>query len=534
MQAATSPALTAREAEADRDAAIRALAAQTGNIAGVRAVEPGYVIEGGRITDRACIVVAADPDRIAAVRAAAPAAFAGFPVEVRPAGILQQLGLDADLSAQALAPIRYNDDDRSGEGFSFAEIDEDMSVICHVGPERSWEVLSEFLSGTQSELVSSMYEFHAEHIADAIGAELDDGTSLKLVLGPESRNPPGDIPAGDFDRSETFATWEQSFGDKFDRIFVPEGGGGLVASAYHIKVTVRDRDSFWLSSGNWKRSSQPLIAAADRNNPAKAKGNREWHVVIENGTLARRFRNHILADFEQSEKLGGGAEAVAAEILIDVPIAALQAIELAPLELLEPLPIRRRVRVKPLLTPDRQGNVYTDAVIDLIGSARRQLVLQNQYIKIKPSTGGNLALLVDALIEKSNEIDDVRIILRSGDDFDANVQELKRRGMRKVNERVRRMSNTHTKGIVVDGERVLIGSQNWSADAVSANRDASLIFDDGEIAQYFLRAFEVDWQRASRLGETGLVAVDETPRPAVGDRPPPGFVRMRLADYLEG
>jgi phosphatidylserine/phosphatidylglycerophosphate/cardiolipin synthase-like enzyme len=202
--------------------------------------------------------------------------------------------------------------------------------------------------------------------------------------------------------------------------------------------------------------------------------------------------------------------------------------------LLEALPIRRHLRVKPLLTPDRQGNVFTDAVIDLIGSARRQLVLQNQYIKISPSTCGNLAGLVDALVEKSNEIDDVRIVLRGGDSFDANIQEPQRRGMRVVNDRIRRLSSSHTKGIVVDGERVLIGSHNWSSDAVSANRDASLIFDDEEIAKYFLRAFEIDWRRATRLGEFAVPAADETPRPALGPRPPPGFVRMRLADYLEG
>lgn len=87
---------------------------------------------------------------------------------------------------------------------------------------------------------------------------------------------------------------------------------------------------------------------------------------------------------------------------------------------------------------------------------------------------------------------------------------------------------------MVDGQRVLVGSHNWSAQGVTLNRDASLLFDDVEIAQYYLRAFELDWQRASELTMPEAVFTQGAPRLAVGDRPPPGFVRMTLADYLEG
>ena len=38
---------------------------------------------------------------------------------------------------------------------------------------------------------------------------------------------------------------ERSSADTFSDIYVPKGNGGLVASAYHIKVTVRDHDSGW-------------------------------------------------------------------------------------------------------------------------------------------------------------------------------------------------------------------------------------------------------------------------------------------------
>jgi phosphatidylserine/phosphatidylglycerophosphate/cardiolipin synthase-like enzyme len=502
---------------------------------GVYSVWAGYEIKEGRLTDNDCIVASADPSQLENVRRAMPESYSGYPVEVRPASIDQQMEALGILEAPATS-VQYNDADRTGPGFSFNWVDEEMKVLLHVGPERSWVVLSEFLKDAQHELVSSIYEFHAAHIANAIEKELDDGATLKLVMAVQSRDQ-AKPKEGDFVRRATFDRWKQQFAEKFDRIFVPLGPQGLVANAYHIKVTVADGNRVWLSSGNWKDSSQPVIPSDSLNNPkvTGAAGNREWHAVIENPTLAKRFRNHISADFERSLALGGTPESLADEIMVDVPLGVLEAIELegAPARVIEPLQINRRVRVKPLLTPDKKGGVFSRAVLQLIRSAESQLVFQNQYIKMSGADSGFLKQLVDALAEKAQELDDFRIILRSGgQDMDFDLSQLKRRGI-DVNNQVRILANTHTKGIVVDGTRVLIGSHNWSGSGVTLNRDASLIFDDEEIAQYYLEVFELDWDRA-REAHLKEEAVTEGVRPATGDAPPPGFVRMPLSSYLEG
>jgi phosphatidylserine/phosphatidylglycerophosphate/cardiolipin synthase-like enzyme/V8-like Glu-specific endopeptidase len=502
----------------------------------IYSVWPGYTIQNGKLTDVECLVVSAHPERVETVRKAVPAMFANYPVEVRPAPASEMMEA-AGLITEAVSTISYNDADRTGEGFSFNWVDEEMTVVLHVGPERSWVVLSEFLKAAKRELVSSMYEFHAAHIANAIEQELDEGASLKLVLARQSRDPSNNkIEAGDFDRSDTFARWEETFGNKFDRIFVPLGSRGLVAMSYHIKVTVADKTKVWLSSGNWKRSSQPLIPAGSLDNPkvTSKAGNREWHVVLENETLATRFRNHIKEDFKQSRELGGTLEAVQEETLVDVPLAVLEAVELEgpASQVLEPLKISRRVRVKPLLTPDKKGAVFSKAVLRLVRSAQSQLLFQNQYISMKGADDGFLKQLVDALVEKSQELDDFRMIVRKeNDNLQFDLSQMKRRGI-DVENQVRVLSNTHTKGVIVDGKQVLIGSHNWSSLGVTLNRDASLIFDDEEVAEYYAQAFEIDWERSNeaRVDE----AVTEGVRPAEGAEPPPGFVRMTLSEYLEG
>ncbi|HEY0431415.1 MAG TPA: phospholipase D-like domain-containing protein, partial [Pyrinomonadaceae bacterium] len=502
---------------------------------GIYLVWPGYEISEGRLTDRDCLVVSAHPDRMEAVRNALPKAYANYPVEVRSASIDQQLEAAGVIEAPT-STIQYNDNDRTGEGFSFDWVEEDMTVLLHVGPERSWTVLRDFLGGVKHEFISSMYEFHAAHIARTIETELDAGASMRLVLAPQSRDPKK-LKEGDFDRSETFDRWEKKFKQKFDRIFVPLGSNGLVANSYHIKVTVADRKNVWLSSGNWKGSSQPLIPDGKLNNPKAtgAAGNREWHVVMRNETLADRFRNHINADFERSLDLGGTPEAIEDQLFVDVPLAVLEGVELeaAPSKIIEPLQISRQLRVKPLLTPDKKGAVYTKAVLQLIRSAKKQLVFQNQYIKMSGAESGFLKDLVDALAEKSKELDDFRIILRSGGtDLTFDLSQLKRRGI-DVNNQVKILDATHTKGIIVDGKRVLLGSHNWSSSGVTLNRDASLIFDDKEVAQYYLEAFNIDWARA-REPKLGKKPVTESVRPAEGAEPPDGFVRMTLSSYLEG
>lgn len=496
----------------------------------------GFKIEDGKLTDVECLVVWVHPDKTEAVRKVLPATFANFPVEVRPAPASEMMAASG-LTTEAASSISYNDTERVGPGFSFDWVDEEMSLTLHVGPERSWVVLSEFLKDAKKELVSSMYEFHAAHIAKGIEEPLNGGASLKLVLARQSRDPKNNkIEAGDFDRSETFERWEQTFKKKFDCVFVPLGATGLVASAYHIKVTVADRSKVWLSSGNWKRTSQPLIPDASLNDPkvTSKAGNREWHVVLQNKTLAERFRNHIRADFERSLELGGEAEGVAEEPLVDVPMTFLEGVELeaAATKVLEPLQLSRRIRVKPLLTPDKSGAVFSKAVLRLIRSAETQLLFQNQYVSMKGADSGFFKQLVDALAEKAQELDDFRMILRRENDaLQFDLSQLKRRGI-DVENQVKLLSNTHTKGIVVDGKQVLIGSHNWSSLGVTLNRDASLIFDDKEVAAYYTEAFEIDWNRSSkpRLDKV----VNESVRPAEGSEPRPGSVRMTLSDYLEG
>lgn len=54
--------------------------------------------------------------------------------------------------------------------------------------------------------------------------------------------------------------------------------------------------------------------------------------------------------------------------------------------------------------------------------------------------------------------------------------------------------------IAVDGQRVLVGSRNWSDSAVPENREAGLWLEHPGIAKYFGDIFESDWKGALHAG----------------------------------
>jgi phosphatidylserine/phosphatidylglycerophosphate/cardiolipin synthase-like enzyme len=77
---------------------------------------------------------------------------------------------------------------------------------------------------------------------------------------------------------------------------------------------------------------------------------------------------------------------------------------------------------------------------------------------------------------------------------------------------VRSQAGCHTKGIVIDSGTVLLGSHNWTNEGVEANRDASLLIKNAEIATYYERIFLHDWERLAKQ----TIREDAAPVPLLG------------------
>lgn len=498
-------------------------------IEGVVAARIGYPEDGLEIGGTPFVAVSVKPSRLSEARRNGPSVQWGHAVRYEAATLLEQIeemGIE-----EATGAIAYDDDARTAKNFKLEPVTEEIVVRAHVSPEYGFEELTAFLSGPETSLVSAMYEFKGVAIADVLEGALRSGTSMRLIVDnatlpkPKPSEKEESVKDLEFRAAPRFNEWHQDY--DFEYTKVPQGRRGLIKNSYHIKVTVRADDHFWLSSGNWKNtSSQPIVSDIDRARALEddLPGNRDWHVVVGSQTLSTLLRSHIQQDIKRCEELRPVEEAPYRQLFVMVPQGEFETVEerKPPSRLLKPLAIAGRIKVWPLLTPDRDGRIYTDAVLSLIKSARRSLWFQIPYMGMRPDPRvhrGNIDELLDALCEKMLELNDARVLLRTKNSrFNDNrhvAWYLKSKGV-DVATCLRAMDDHHTKGMIVDGKRVLLGSHNWSGDGVSLNRDASLIFEDERIAGYYGEAFDIDWQRASpirpkRLEESVLEIVSSRP-----------------------
>ena len=515
--------LSSREREAVQ-AEINAHAADLSRIAGFVAARPGFPIRDGQLLREPAVIIYVtrklSPVELPAA-GIAPRALGPFPVDVRTADPETQLELLRPEVDDAGLAAHY-------EGIPGDPIDAQLEIntpiLCHVGPDAGWIPLRDFIAGTQSSFQAAIYDFSAPYIADAITQAINDsGASMTLNIDSSMKDAELEIQT----------SLGEALEDHYAAQVINCGGMGAFPTAYHEKVIVRDGEWVWISSGNWTKNSQPEKDPI--GNPEDLTGlykaNREYHLILQDEALASLFAQYLEHDRAQAAATAG-LGIVPPEELPDVFVSLdelREDIGLAALATPEPiapewLPSEpRAITIAPVLSPDN----YARRIDELIRSATRSLHLQYSYITWpKREKDAFFRGLLSYIGELSQRDDfDLKVIVGSGSATEK-IAALAENGWNE--EKVHTQSPIHNKAIIVDGERVLVSSQNWSGDGFLWNRDAGIIIDDEEIAQYFEKVFDFDWRVRSRAPfEASLGAI--VARPA--DPTPPGMVRMRWRDY---
>ncbi|HSE18967.1 MAG TPA: phospholipase D-like domain-containing protein [Pyrinomonadaceae bacterium] len=530
-------------------AAIRLHGQELLAIPGVLFVRPGFRFRDGKLTTEPAVVVSvANKQEVSSIatRDLVPQKLGRAIVDVVPANPKEQLLFAQLVNAFGGAASRLSValpgelDQTEANSFFFAPLEpyvppsvplaavtEQMTVVCHASPDAGWRILRDFLLGTETRLTSTMYEFTARHVLDTLVEALGEGgRELSLILDAGHQQ----LGSGDVSKAEVVDTLTDELADRFRFAWAAVGDDNVTSAAffknaYHIKVSVRDGDSFWLSSGNWKRSGQPTIDPINGPFPPgfdpaafQRRSNREWHVVIKSPNLARLFETYITHDITQAEEVQLPQPALVEPIAMpDVFIPTTDSALLAPPQFFRELEVSGNLTVQPLMTPDN----FVDFVLPLIEGAERKLYFQNQSLKPNPANPKYMRLF-NALRDKSRDPGvDVRILVRG--DFDAAtiLSTLQANGFNM--DRVKLQNGNHNKGILVDGKTVL-GSHNWTGDGATLNRDASLIFDNADISSYYEELFLHDWNNLSFSGAPELREMARIAAP--GEPTPAGMVRV--------
>jgi PLD-like domain len=516
-------------------------------------VEPGVAFSEARITGEPAVVIKVDrkvPLETLRARDVLPVRLGKVRVDVRQATVREQLALLSQRrpEANAITPSFAVERMASGLGvvdlrtpieressavieaeqvpyvpppFSLVPVNADMTVVCHASPDSGWSELKAFLTAPAEKMSATIFEFNAKYIRDALLQAA--GTEGKMDFVMHYKNLSG------FDNKEAQQDLREELGDRLDFAWAAVAQTSAVTegwfpSAYHIKTIVKDHRHLWISSGNWKSSGQP---EEDPFNPPPGfnknsflrNHNREWHVVIESPQLASQFERYIRYDLDQAKEVQSG---IAPETeMPDVFVPAEPAAPEVEPEFFPPLRRTRQLRVKPLLSPDN----FVEEVTALVTQATNRLYIQNQYLK--PTRQTRWRELNEFVADFSRrEGVNFRVILRDLDIQDSLEM------MAEMNfdlSQVRKLRNTHTKGILVDDLGIVVGSHNWSGQGFMQNRDTSLIFDDQDIIDYYERFFLFDWSRAlpAELNRPETEPVLAAP----GEATPPGMRRVSWSEF---
>lgn len=522
---------------------------------GALTVRPGYKISGGWITQQPAIVVTVQK-KIPNINPndAVPSSVGGVPTDVREATTIQKLRYTSPERHAALTAMMRPEfqqpefplerDVQTGKllakkappaavaehtakpkvpytapaNCALTPVEDTMSITCNVSPDAGWLELSEFLKNINSQLTVGMYDCTSAHVLNGLLAGLKGKPQLSLVLDHPAPN-----PSRDQTDEQTQAALSKALGKREQFAWAAEGNDPMVTkaifpNAYHIKAAVKDHTSFWLSSGNWNNSNQPDIDpfAAGANkaqiDATANKSDRDWHVIVEHAGLSKTFETYLLNDRVQAAKVQVKATPAAAaavnpllEALAESPEAPVRGASTA-WQYFQPKTItNQKIKVQPLLTPDKGAGNYAKNILTLIQSAQKTLDIQTQYIH-PPKQGVDAAFqaLISAVQDRIKNKVQVRVILSEYEATGGWLEKLQEAGL--DTSVVRIQNGVHNKAFVVDSEVVALGSQNWSGDGVLRNRDASLIIYNQDAAQYFEQIFSYDWTAHAKQKLTSEVS----------------------------
>lgn len=373
------------------------------------------------------------------------------------------------------------------------------TVIAHVSPDAGFATLTTFLHGTQQSLVVGMYDFTSGPILALFKEVLNGAKTLQMVLD----NPPPNATRNQLD-SQTVQELNAALGPRSRIVRALAGDDTLVSTemfptSYHIKVMVRDHAVLWLSSGNLNNSNQP-----DLSSPPKTE-DRDWHVIIEDKAMAALFEAYLNQDFRSAQAFQNAENPALTAAAADAA-AKLAAETTAPPPAPSPAGTVAaktfagvNVTITPLLTPDTlppgtQGQ-YVSNMLRLIGSAKKKLYAQLQYIEASAATG-DYADLLQSIAARAAAGVDVRLI-ESSEFGEQWAEKMKDSGV-DLTANISLQSNVHNKGFVVDSSVVVVSSQNFSPDGIQFNRDAGVIIENAPIAQYFENVFLADWNNKAK------------------------------------
>ncbi|MER9064382.1 phospholipase D-like domain-containing protein [Mesorhizobium sp. M0698] len=403
-------------------------------------------------------------------------------------------------------------------------------VMAYASPDSTYAVTKKLIDSAISSLVIGIYDFSAEYMKEHLKRAMRRGVSLSLMLDTNSEE-------------------ERDVLDELTElgancVKAPSSSAGNPVAYFgnaHEKIIVVDGEIVMIQSGNWSENSIPFNEGDGVVIGTYEPGNRDMGMAVESRELAAFFSNLVARDMRLSQ--GQPPDAVPPDVVAAASPASDIFFEAAPpaipTRLFSSITVTPEspISITPVITPEN----FHPTLSRFLRSAKRSVRIEQQYLRGgQPAVEALLREIADARADHPDL--DVRIIVskkyldagqkqkfvKAMDDFDfafdTNYRYLS----------TRHFVHCHNKLVLVDDEKVLLGSQNWSTTGLLSNREASLLVEHAGIASYFAKLFDADWE----LSEPGAAPPDfidpaEAGIRSASDFAQGGVVISSVADYRD-
>ena len=406
-------------------------------------------------------------------------------------------------------------------------------ILAYASPDSTYAVTKKLIASAQRSIVIGIYDFNADYMKDALKQAMRRRVTVSLMLDTNHDDDPGLF--GELERLGATC------------VKAPSSSSGNPIAYFgnaHEKIIVVDGELVMIQSGNWSENSIPFNEGDGVVVDAFVPGNRDMGLAVHSPALAGFFADLVARDMRlaQGEPPDAAPEAIAAATPEPAAPAADVFFEAAPPAM--PTLFASRtftpsapVPITPVITPEN----FHDTLKPFLRSAKLSIRIEQQYIRggqpaveallaeIDAAREDNPELLVRIIVSPKYLYGDKKVkFLKAMDDhelaFDDNYRFLS----------ARHFVHCHNKLIVVDEEKVLLGSQNWSTTGLMSNRETSLLVEHAGIAGYFAGIFDSDWELSEPTGAapSNVTLGGEDVRPA-SEFAQGGVVMSRARDYLD-
>ena len=347
------------------------------------------------------------------------------------------------------------------QSFEWQTFNRNMNVTTFVSPDGSHDELWHILQSAEQSIYVEIYGINNPYLLDLIHElRITKPTlEMKFLLGWNSLGyyAPNDYVANNLTLLGYPVKWT--------------GAGNFTYA--HQKFLIVDNKTTVVHAGNWAKTSFP---------EDDKKANREWSIAMTDVDVTSYYRSVFDADWHNGTVYDAGIHGTGD------PLVYTESSSTYSRPFSESGHFSGPMNVTPILSPDTS----LAGILYCINAAQVTLDIQIPYFT-NVGDAGEVDQIINAILAAKNRGVTVRVITDEEKDFEEIADILHNNGIPIVWQDSRWFTANHNKGIIVDGRMVLISSINYSEGSITRNREAGVIIENKDVAQWYLEVYDFDW-----------------------------------------